>query len=96
MKKISLFVFLFFLIKTVTFAQSTISGYVYDAQSREPLIGAIIFDSLTQTGTAANEFVYYRLSLKKQNCALRVSYVGYAVHNIAISNLRKDTLLTIF
>ncbi len=38
MKKITVLVFIFFLIKTATFAQSTISGYVYDAQSREPLV----------------------------------------------------------
>ena len=96
MKKISFLLFLLSLIKINTFAQSIMSGYVYDAQNREPLIGAVIFDSLTQTGTTANEFGYYRLSLKKQNCALRVSYVGYAMQNITLSNLRKDTLLTFF
>ncbi|MDZ7880980.1 MAG: hypothetical protein U5L45_25160 [Saprospiraceae bacterium] len=47
MKKIILLLSLFLLVKTNTSAQSTMSGYVYDAQSREPLIGAIVFDSLT-------------------------------------------------
>jgi hypothetical protein len=96
MKKNSLLLSFFLLVKTITSAQSTISGYVYDAQNREPLIGAIVFDSLSKTGTIANEFGYYRLSLKKQNCVLRVSYVGYAVQNVPFSNLRKDTLLTFF
>ena len=63
-----LFLFLVgYLINFQLYAQTTLSGYVYDSQSREPLIGATIFDSLSQTGTTANEFGYYRLFLKKQN-----------------------------
>ncbi len=77
-------------------AQNTLSGYIYDIQNREPLIGATIFDSLTQTGTTANEFGYYRLSLQKMNTALRVSYVGYQTQRVALSDIRKDTVLNIF
>ena len=77
-------------------AQTTLSGYVYDAQSREPLIGATIFDSLTQAGTTANEFGYYRLFLKKQNVSLRISYVGYQTHNLALASLTQDTSIRHF
>ena len=77
-------------------AQNTLSGYIYDTQNREPLIGATIFDSLTQTGTTANEFGYYRLSLQKMNTALRVSYVGYQTQRVALSDIQKDTVLNIF
>jgi hypothetical protein len=76
-------------------SQNTLSGYIYDAQSREPLIGATIFDSLTQTGTTANEFGYYRLSLRKANAALRISYVGYQTQPLSLSNRQKDTVVNI-
>ena len=76
-------------------AQNTLSGYVYDTDSREPLIGATVFDSLSQTGTTANEFGYYRLFIKKQNALLRVSYVGYETQRLLLSNNQKDTVFNI-
>jgi CarboxypepD_reg-like domain/TonB-dependent Receptor Plug Domain len=77
-------------------AQNTLSGYVYDAQSREPLIGATVFDSLTQSGTTANEFGYYRLFLKNKSVSLRVSYVGYQSQSLLIPSIKKDTIAHIF
>ena len=76
-------------------AQTTLSGYVYDTQSREPLIGATLFDSLSQSGTTANEFGYYRLFLKNKAISLRVSYVGYQSQSIWLPPIQKDTIITI-
>ena len=95
MKKTIHFCVILLFICTNSFTQNTLSGYIFDLQSREPLIGATIFDSLTQTGTTANEFGYYRLSLKKQNAALRVSYVGYRTQQLFLSDMGKDTVLNI-
>ena len=86
---------LFLIVYTSITAQNTLSGYIYDAKSREPLIGATIFDSLSQTGTTANEFGYYRLSLKKGQIGLRVSYVGYETQRVSLSDMQKDTLINI-
>jgi CarboxypepD_reg-like domain/TonB dependent receptor/TonB-dependent Receptor Plug Domain len=94
MKKTVILLTTTFLLNIAAWSQNTISGYVYDTQSREPLIGATVFDSLTQTGTTANEFGYYRLSLKKQ-AALRVSYVGYQTQVLSLPDIRKDTIVNI-
>ena len=95
MNKYLLLLLFGYLINLKLDAQTTLSGYVYDSQSREPLIGATIFDSLTQAGTTANEFGYYRLFLKKQNVSLRISYVGYQTHNLALASLTQDTSINI-
>ena len=93
-QKITL-LFLFLIVCGGVNAQNTLSGYIYDAKSREPLIGATIFDSLTQTGTTANEFGYYRLALKKKTIGLRISYVGYQTTTIVLSDIQKDTVVNI-
>lgn len=62
-----------------TMAQDfTLSGYLKDAKSGEALIGASIFIPGHNTGTVANAFGYYSLTLPKSD-SLRViySYVGY-------------------
>ncbi len=96
MKKTTLLLTTIFLLKITVWSQNTISGYIYDRQNREPLIGAIVFDSLTQTGTTANEFGYYRLSLKKQKAVLRVSYIGYQTQVLPLSDIQKDTIINVF
>ena len=55
-KKFLLFLFLI-LNYSFIFSQSiTVSGYVKDAKSGEPLIGAKIFDKKSKNGAIANEY----------------------------------------
>lgn len=59
----------------------TISGYIYDAKSRETLIAANIFDQYSQHGTVSNNFGFFSLTLPPQKVLLRISYVGYDTYN---------------
>lgn len=55
-----------------------IHGFVFDASSKEILIGAVIFDSVTGKGTVSNEFGYYNLMLSgNKPIYIQVSYIGY-------------------
>jgi hypothetical protein len=64
------------------FAQRrTISGYVMDADSKETLIGATIFDKNSGKGCATNSYGFYTLTLDQGKVDLQVSYVGYAQQN---------------
>ena len=55
----------------------TISGYVMDADSKETLIGATIFDKNSGKGCATNSYGFYTLTLNQGAVDLQVSYVGY-------------------
>lgn len=56
----------------------TLSGYLKDGRSGEALIGANIFIANNNTGTVANTYGYYSLTIPKSD-SLKViySYVGY-------------------
>ena len=77
-KKFLLFLFLI-LNYSFIFSQSiTVSGYVKDAKSGEPLIGAKIFDKKSKNGAIANEYGFYSLTLKQDSIHLRVTYFGFS------------------
>ena len=77
-KKLLLFLFLF-LNYSFIFSQSiTVSGYVKNAKSGEPLIGAKIFDKKSKKGAIANEYGFYSLTLKQDSILLRVTYFGFS------------------
>ncbi|MCO6478927.1 MAG: TonB-dependent receptor, partial [Phaeodactylibacter sp.] len=55
----------------------TISGYVRDAASGEPLISANVFDSRSGAGTVTNTYGFYSLTLPADSVSLSFSYIGY-------------------
>ena len=55
----------------------TLSGYLLDADTGEPLIGAFLQDSLSGQGTFSNAYGFYSLTLSAGNTALKAGYVGY-------------------
>lgn len=57
--------------------QSTISGYVRDAETGENMIGANVFDKNTLKGTVTNRYGYFALPLAQEEINLVFSYVGY-------------------
>lgn len=85
---------LFFSFKTV--GQKVISGYVLDEKSHEPLIGAVLFDSMNQTGASTNEYGYFRFFMPASTANLRISYIGYQSQNLTFTSIPKDTISTIF
>ncbi|MDG1841037.1 MAG: TonB-dependent receptor plug domain-containing protein [Crocinitomicaceae bacterium] len=93
-KKIFLIV-LFFLNYSFLFTQKiTISGYVKDAESGEPLIGAKIFDIKSKKGVIANEYGFYSLTLLKDSVRLKATFFGYGAMKYEFMP-QKNKLLTI-
>ncbi len=64
----------------------TIQGRITDANSGEPLIGAVIVIKGTTVGVMADERGYYSLSVPPGGTSVQVSYVGYKKTEMAISN----------
>lgn len=64
---------------------STISGYVTDKTSGEPLIGATILDEVTSKGTTTNVYGFFSITLSGDSAALRFSYVGYMNQRFSVA-----------
>src|SRR5690554_362600 len=62
------------------FAQEkfTISGFVYDKQSGEFLIGATVYEKQLGTGAVTNEYGFYSLTIPvREKLEIQVSFTGY-------------------
>jgi len=60
----------------------TISGYMRDAASGEPLISANVFDSRSGLGTVTNTYGFYSLTLPEDSISLSFSYIGYSTQEL--------------
>lgn len=93
MKQI-LALFFFTCAVVVAFAQKyNISGYVYDATSKETLIGATIYDPTTKSGCVTNAYGFYSFTTKSKR--IEVSFVGYEKQVLQF-DLPKDTIINIY
>ena len=69
--------------KNVTFSRLkprnyyTINGYVKDRETGESLIGASVYNPLTNRGTITNEFGFYSLTMPEGKQTVNYSYVGF-------------------
>lgn len=63
-------------------AQFTISGYVTDKNSQEPLVGVTVGIKSTKSYTLTNNYGFYTLNFSKFTDSVRITYsiVGYATH----------------
>lgn len=61
----------------VTAQKITISGYVTDAETGEQLIGAVVFDKFSQSGTSTNNYGFYSITINADSAMLTASYVGF-------------------
>ena len=73
----------------------TISGFIHESGSRETLIGANVFDLLSQKGAVSNNFGFFSLSLPPGEVRLRGSYVGYTSQEITFV-VDNDTVIHFF
>lgn len=70
---------LIILLFSALYARSyTISGYVTDRQSGEPILSASVLDTYTGQGTVTNAYGFYTQTLPSDSVKLQFSYVGYA------------------
>lgn len=71
----------FVLLISVCFAamaqKYTISGYITDAASGEPIIGAAVIDSKSTMGVVTGNTGFYSISLERGEHSLIFSYLGY-------------------
>lgn len=80
----SLFIF------TQSYSQ-TISGYVYDAETKEPLIGVNILQSGTQNGTSTNLEGFFEFKLlEEKSKLLEISYLGYTPKDILVNDFGEN------
>ncbi len=64
--------------QTVGFSQGNISGFVYDAETGEKIINAVIYQEATTNSTVSNNFGFYTLHFtSKDTAVVKVSYIGY-------------------
>ncbi len=73
---------------------NTISGYVYDSESNENLIGASVYFSDRNIATTTNNYGYYSLETERKEITIVFSFIGYKKKVINIS-LKNDTILNI-
>ena len=73
----------------------TVSGYLTDLASGEPLLGAYAIDPATNSGAASNTYGFYSLTLTgTDRLTLRFSYTGYEPVDTTI-DLREDVQLSL-
>lgn len=90
-----LFFFLFLGMVCLAIAQKhTISGYVKNEATGEVLIGANIFNTDQQNGTATNKYGFFSYTTSQDSVTLLVSYVGYKSKSIQLY-LDKDKTVNI-
>jgi len=91
-----LLLFLFLFIVKFSFSQE-LSGKVLDKETKEPLIGAIIYISDLKTGAVTDiDGVYHLYHLPKQKFLVQVKLMGYATITVNIDfsvESKKDFLM---
>ncbi|HNW52263.1 MAG TPA: TonB-dependent receptor [Prolixibacteraceae bacterium] len=92
--KYSITLLLLLFVTTLSAQRATISGYVIDSKSKEPIIGANIYQPKEQKGTTSNSFGFYSINVSKGETEIRASFVGYSAFQLKTS-ITKDTVITI-
>ena len=80
-------------ISAQTTSRFTVSGYVYEKNTRETLIGVNIYEPKLKIGSSSNIYGYYAINLPADSIQLIFSYIGYklVVRDLDLrSNIRLD------
>ena len=72
-------IMVFLLTNTIAYSQNVnLSGFVKDASSGDPLVGANVYIVGTSLGTASNEKGFYKLpNISEGTYIVRAEYIGY-------------------
>lgn len=91
--KIINYLILFTLIPLATLAQnSSLSGYVRDAENGEGMIGLSLYVKEAKTGTQTNAYGFYSITLPQGDYTLVLSYLGYETLEKTVSLTENQTL----
>jgi hypothetical protein len=84
-----LILFTLFIFYTHGQEKFSISGYVKDSKNGESLIGATIYKLGSNTGSSANEYGFFSLTLPKGNHVIAISLIGFKTYTFSV-NLTKN------
>lgn len=85
LKNILTFLTILIFTSTVLIAQnSTLSGFITDAETGEGLISANVFVTELRTGTTSNEYGFFSVTIPKGKYEVQFSYIGYKKETIDI------------
>ena len=85
LKNILTFLTILIFTSTVLIAQnSTLSGFITDAETGEGLISANVFVTELGTGTTSNEYGFFSVTIPKGKYEVQFSYIGYKKETIDI------------
>jgi outer membrane receptor for ferrienterochelin and colicin len=79
---------------TVKAQSYTISGYISDSETKEIIIGASIFDQISQNGCISNKYGFFSLKIPQVNVRIVASFMGYD-HAECDFTLTNDTTINI-
>lgn len=65
--------------------KKTLSGYIRDASTGEDLPGATVYIKELQTGTTANMYGFYSISLNPGTYTVLFSYIGFEPHETVVN-----------
>ena len=95
MRLVFYFFVLFSFFVNISFAQQklvTLSGFVYDANSGETMIGTNVYVKEIGKGTASNEYGFYSITIPKGKYTVEFSFVGYRKKSVHINLLKSQKL----
>jgi hypothetical protein len=72
----------------------SVAGYIEDKSTGERLIGATIYDSLSNNGSTSNSYGYFSLKCYKGKSDLVFSFIGYKTYRVNLF-VRSDTILRV-
>ncbi|MGB1121446.1 MAG: carboxypeptidase-like regulatory domain-containing protein, partial [Saprospiraceae bacterium] len=70
----------------------TITGFVKDAATNEPLVGVNVVIDGTTNGTATDERGFYRIKVENFPIVLSFSYIGYGTRKVSVSTLSQESI----
>jgi outer membrane receptor for ferrienterochelin and colicin len=91
-----LFLFLLFPFSVIAQEKFTVSGFIYEAGSRETMPGAVVFTSDLKNGTVTNGFGFYSITLPAGDVELVFQLVGYSeqIHTLKLTaDIKFDVFL---
>lgn len=74
---------------TITFAQNTISGKVFDKVTKEPLVGVTVMIPNSQTGANTNNNGQFTLSYEQSFDSIEIRYIGYKTEKFKVESGKK-------
>jgi len=84
---------IFILISSVSYAQKTLEGYIFDETGKNPLSYAAILIGDTGVYTTSNEDGKFEIILKKNIDSLEIRYLGYKTTKVSTDYFRLKKIL---